>query len=62
MPAWPASTRRRDGVDRAAAPALGLTLEERDGKTLLVLSERHPSKEAVDEAIGFGEGLRQTFG
>ena len=39
-----------------------LTLEERDGKTLLVLRERHPSKEAVDEAIGFGEGLRETFG
>jgi uncharacterized protein YndB with AHSA1/START domain len=39
-----------------------LTLEEKDGKTLLVLRERHPSKEAVDEAIGFGEGLRETFG
>ncbi len=39
-----------------------LTFEEKDGKTLLVLLERHPSKEAVDEAIGFGEGLRETFG
>ena len=39
-----------------------LTFEEKDGKTLLVLRERHPSKEAVDEAIGFGEGLRETFG
>jgi uncharacterized protein YndB with AHSA1/START domain len=39
-----------------------LTLEEKDGRTLLVLRERHPSKEAVDEAIGFGEGLRETFG
>ena len=39
-----------------------LTLEEKAGKTLLVLRERHPSKEAVDEAIGFGEGLRETFG
>ena len=39
-----------------------LTFEEQDGKTLLVLRERHPSKEAVDEAIGFGEGLRETFG
>jgi uncharacterized protein YndB with AHSA1/START domain len=38
-----------------------LTLEEKAGKTLLVLHERHPSKEAVDEAIGFGEGLRETF-
>ena len=39
-----------------------MTLEEKDGKTLLVLRERHPSKEAVDEAIGFGAGLRETFG
>src|SRR6476646_6491498 len=35
-----------------------LTLEEKDGKTLLVLRERHPSKEATDEGIGFGDGLR----
>jgi uncharacterized protein YndB with AHSA1/START domain len=39
-----------------------VTFEEKGGKTLLVLRERHPSKEAVDEAIGFGEGLRETFG
>jgi len=39
-----------------------VTFEEKDGKTLLVLRERHPSKEAVDEAIGFGEGLRETLG
>jgi uncharacterized protein YndB with AHSA1/START domain len=38
-----------------------VTFEEKAGKTLLVLSEVHPSKEAVDEAIGFGEGLRETF-
>ncbi len=38
-----------------------MTFEEKAGKTLLVLRERHPSKEAVDEAIGFGEGLRETF-
>ena len=38
-----------------------VTFEEKDGKTLLVLHERHPSKEAVDDAIGFGEGLRETF-
>ena len=38
-----------------------LTLEEQAGKTLLVLRELHPTKEAVDEAIGFGEGLRETF-
>jgi uncharacterized protein YndB with AHSA1/START domain len=39
-----------------------VTFEEKAGKTLLVLHERHPSKEAVDGAIGFGEGLRETFG
>jgi uncharacterized protein YndB with AHSA1/START domain len=38
-----------------------VTFEEKAGKTLLVLHELHPSKEAVDEAIGFGEGLRETF-
>ena len=38
-----------------------LTFEEKGGKTLLVLRERHPSKEAVDDAIGFGAGLRETF-
>jgi uncharacterized protein YndB with AHSA1/START domain len=39
-----------------------VTFEEKDGKTLLVLSEVHPTKEAADEGIGFGEGLRETFG
>jgi uncharacterized protein YndB with AHSA1/START domain len=38
-----------------------VTFDEKDGKTMLVLREVHPSKEAVDEAIGFGEGLRETF-
>jgi uncharacterized protein YndB with AHSA1/START domain len=38
-----------------------VTFEEKGGKTLLVLREVHPSKEAVDGAIGFGEGLRETF-
>ena len=39
-----------------------VTFEEKGGKTLLVLQERHASKEAVDEGIGFGEALRETFG
>jgi uncharacterized protein YndB with AHSA1/START domain len=38
-----------------------VTFDEKGGKTLLVVHELHPSKEAVDEAIGFGEGLRETF-
>jgi uncharacterized protein YndB with AHSA1/START domain len=39
-----------------------VTFEENGGRTLLILHELHPSKEATDEAIGFGEGLRETFG
>jgi uncharacterized protein YndB with AHSA1/START domain len=39
-----------------------VTFQEKDGKTLLVLSELHPSKESCDDGIGFGEGLRETFG
>jgi uncharacterized protein YndB with AHSA1/START domain len=39
-----------------------VTFEERGGRTLLVLHELHPSREARDAAIGFGEGLRETFG
>src|SRR4026207_1888374 len=39
-----------------------VTFEEKGGKTLLVLHELHPSKEAVDDAIGFGEGLRGACG
>jgi uncharacterized protein YndB with AHSA1/START domain len=31
-----------------------LTLEEKDGKTLLVLRDRYPSKQALDEAIASG--------
>jgi uncharacterized protein YndB with AHSA1/START domain len=38
-----------------------VTFEEKGGQTLLVLHELHPSKEALDGAIGFGEGLRETF-
>jgi uncharacterized protein YndB with AHSA1/START domain len=38
-----------------------VTFEEKGGKTLLVLHELHPSKEALDGAVGSGEGLRETF-
>jgi uncharacterized protein YndB with AHSA1/START domain len=31
-----------------------VTFEERDGKTLLVLHERYPSKQALDDAIASG--------
>jgi uncharacterized protein YndB with AHSA1/START domain len=40
-----------------------VTLEERDGKTLLVLSELYPTKEALDAAgTGAQEALYETFG
>ena len=40
-----------------------VTLEERDGKTLLVLSELYPTKAALDAAgSGAQEALDETFG
>jgi uncharacterized protein YndB with AHSA1/START domain len=39
-----------------------VTFEEKNGKTLLVLHELGPSKEAGDAGVDFGEGLRETFG
>ena len=38
-----------------------VTFEEKGGKTLLVMHELHPSKEALDGAIASGEGMRETF-
>jgi uncharacterized protein YndB with AHSA1/START domain len=38
-----------------------VTFEEKGGKTLLVLHELHPSKQARDAAIASGEGMRETF-
>jgi uncharacterized protein YndB with AHSA1/START domain len=38
-----------------------VTFEEKGGKTRLVMHELHPSKEALDAAIGAGEGMRETF-
>ena len=40
-----------------------VTLEERDGKTLLVMSELYPTKEALDEAdTGAQDATQETFG
>jgi uncharacterized protein YndB with AHSA1/START domain len=40
-----------------------VTLEERDGKTLLVMSELYPTKEALDEAgTGAQDATHETFG
>jgi len=38
-----------------------VTFEEKGGKTLLVLHELHPSKEALDGAMASGVGMRETF-
>ena len=39
-----------------------VTFEERDGRTLLVLHELYPSKEALDEAIaGMEDGMPEQF-
>lgn len=46
-----------------AASITTVTFEERDGKTRLVLSERYPTKEALDEAgTGAQEAMHETFG
>ncbi|CAL8480432.1 protein of unknown function (plasmid) [Caballeronia sp. S22] len=39
-----------------------VTFEEKDGKTLLVMRELYPSKEALDIAIeGMDEAMPETF-
>lgn len=38
-----------------------VTFEERGDKTLLVMRELYPSKQAVDEGIGSTEGMPETF-
>jgi uncharacterized protein YndB with AHSA1/START domain len=39
-----------------------VTFEEKDGKTLLVMSERYPSKQALDTAIeAMDEAMPETF-
>jgi uncharacterized protein YndB with AHSA1/START domain len=40
-----------------------VTFEEKGGKTLVVMREVHPSKEALDSnlASGWDEGMRETL-
>jgi uncharacterized protein YndB with AHSA1/START domain len=38
-----------------------VTFEEKGGKTLLVMRELYPSKEALDAAAGTEGGMRETF-
>jgi uncharacterized protein YndB with AHSA1/START domain len=42
-------------------PVTTVTFEEKDGRTLLTLSELHPSKAALDASIGASEGLSEQF-
>ena len=39
-----------------------VTFEEKDGRTLLVLSELYPSKEALDAEGGAADAMQETFG
>ncbi|MEO7432403.1 MAG: SRPBCC family protein [Dokdonella sp.] len=46
-----------------AGSATTVTFEERDGKTLLVMSEMYPTKEALDAAgTGAQDATHETFG
>jgi uncharacterized protein YndB with AHSA1/START domain len=38
-----------------------VTFEEEDGKTLLVLHDRYPSKEALDAGLGSYDGMNETL-
>jgi uncharacterized protein YndB with AHSA1/START domain len=46
-------------------PVTTVTFEEKGGKTLLVMQDRYPSKEALDSAIASGStsagGMHETF-
>ena len=39
-----------------------VTFEEKDGKTLLTLSEAYPTKESFDRNVGSTDGLPEQFG
>jgi uncharacterized protein YndB with AHSA1/START domain len=46
-----------------SGPVTTVTFEERDGRTLLVLHERYPTKEALDAAgTGAADAMTETFG
>jgi len=46
-----------------AGPVTTVTLDEQDGKTLIVLTECYPTKEALDAAgTGAQDAMHETFG
>ena len=44
----------RTNEESEDGPVSTVTFEEKDGKTLLVLTERYPSRQALDDAIASG--------
>ena len=48
-----------EGGDGGAVTTV--TFEEKGGKTLLVMHDLHPSKEALDAALGSYDGMRETL-
>jgi uncharacterized protein YndB with AHSA1/START domain len=49
--------------DESDGAVTTVTFEEKGGKTLVVMHELHPSKEALDAAIaGMEDGMSETFG
>ena len=48
-----------EGGDGGAVSTV--TFEEKGGKTLLVLRDLHPSKEALDAALGSYDGMSETL-
>lgn len=65
LEATPASrlvwTNEEGGPD---APITTVTFEERGGKTLVVVTESHPTKEALEEALAssLADGMNEQFG
>jgi len=47
--------------ESAEASVTTVTFEEKAGKTRVVFHELHPSKQALDEAIGASEGMPEQF-
>lgn len=45
-----------------AGPVTTLTFEEKNGKTLLVLHERYPSKQALEEGGGAADAMDEMLG
>jgi uncharacterized protein YndB with AHSA1/START domain len=48
-----------EGTDGGAVTTV--TFDEKGGKTLLVVHERHPSKESLEDGIGAAEAMHESF-